>query len=291
MAESAKEIKAQIDAALSDIDRLPVMPAIAQRAIALAYNPDVDIKQLAEEISRDPAMTAGILRLSNSAYFRPASKVRSISEAIVVLGLNVVKDIIIITASRDILKVDLEGFKLEAAELWDHSLLVAELCARIADKKKVGIRRDIAFTAGLLHDVGKVIMASHFRRLHIQVQMEMQKHPDSRFSDMERKFTGYTSTELGGRLLGIWKFPDELIEAVRDHYFPEKATVNPELCSIVHIGNVIALASGVGIDIGGLNESLSSFAISTLRLTGDELSHLYDSLPEIMEYIFDMRSL
>ncbi len=291
MTEQSQQIKAQIDATLQDIDKLPAMPSVATRAISLAYDPEVDIKLLADEIARDPAIAAGVIKLSNSAYFSPTRQVRSTQEAIVTLGLNTVKDIIIITASQAVLKVQLDSYKLEASELWDHSLLVAELASRIARLKKTKTKYDVAFSTGLFHDVGKVVLAHFFKPVHFQINMEMQKNPDARFSDLERKYLGYSHNELGGRLLAHWKFPEELIESVTFHYHPEKAKINPELCSMIHLANVIALSSGIGVDIGGMNEELSKFAIDTLQITDREIAWLYHNLPELMEKLFDMRSM
>lgn len=291
MTEQSQEIKAQIDATLSEIEKLPTLPDVVNRAIAMAYDPDVDIKLLAEEISRDPAISAGVIKLSNSAYFTPAKTVRSVHEAIVTLGLNTVKDIIIITASKSVIKVPLDAYKLEASELWDHSLIVAEIASRIAKLKKTGTKSDVAFTAGLFHDVGKVLLSSFFKKAHLQINMDMQRDPQARFSDLEKKYMGYSHNELGAKLLANWKFPEELVEAVRFHYHPEEAKVNPELSSMVHIANVVALASGVGMDVGGMNEELSKFAIDTLQITDREIAWLYHNLPELLERLFDMRSL
>lgn len=285
------QIKSDIESVLRDIDKLPALPGVANHAITLAYDPDVDIKVLAEEISHDPAITAAVIKLSNSAYFAPTKQIRSIQEAIMTLGLNIVKDIIIIAASQGILKQDLDGYKVDGTELWDHSLLVAELSSRIAKLKKTKTKPDVAFTAGLFHDVGKIVMSTFFKRIQRQIVMEMEKNPDARFTELERRHMGYSHDQLGGLLLKQWKLPRELVEAVYYLYHPEKAKTNPELCSIVHIANIIALASGVGVDVGGLSEELKPFALKTLGLTDKELSTMYHELPEVMEHLDDMRRM
>jgi HD-like signal output (HDOD) protein len=291
MTDLNQQYKTEIDSYLSDTSRLPAFPAVANHAISLAYDPDVDIKNLAEEITRDPAITAAIIKLSNSAYFSPTRQVRSVQEAIVTLGLNTVKDIIVIAASQGILKQDLEGYKMEGNSMWDHSLLVAELSSRIAKMKKTKTKPDVAFTAGLFHDVGKIVMAGFFKKVQRLVMMEMEKNPDKRFSDIEKSFLGYTNSEIGGLLLSRWKFPGELVEAATFSYHPENAKINPELSSIVHVANVITLASGIGVDIGGLSEDLSAFAIKNLGLTDADISELYGELPDLMIHLMDMRAM
>ncbi len=289
MTDLRQQYKAEIENYLTDAAHLPAFPAVANRAISMAYDPDVDIKNLADEITRDPAITAAIIKLSNSAYFSPTRQIRSVQEAIVTLGLNTVKDIVVIAASQGILKQDLEGYKVEANSMWDHSLMVAELASRIAKKKKLKTKPDVAFTAGLFHDVGKIVMAGFFKKVQRLVMMEMEKNPEARFSDIEKSFLGYTQSEIGGHLLKRWKFPNELIEAAAYSYHPEKAKLNPELCSIVHVANVVTLASGIGVDIGGLSEELSPFAIKNLGLTDGDLAELYGELPDLLEHMMDMR--
>ncbi len=291
-AETQAEIKASIDALLGDTALLPPMPAMVARLNALVQDPEVDMKALAEEISMDPAITAAIIRLSNSAFYRPSRAIRSVHEAIVTLGLRVVKNIVVVAASRGILKVDLGDYKIDAPEMWDHCLAVAEIAASIARlRKQLKVPEDVAFTAGLLHDIGKVVLVQHFQRVFLKIIAEIEAKPGTSFTALERKYTGYSHDVLGGTLLELWQFPDELVEAVRFSYHPDKATVNPALCSMVHVANGIALAGGVGVDIGGLNEQLSPAALKILELGDREMEALYGHLPEILEKLADLRSL
>lgn len=286
----AEEIKNEIDILLAEVDQLPAMPALVQKIEMMAADPDIDVKLLATEISHDPSITAALIKLSNSAYYAPARAIRSVQEAIVTLGLDTVKSIIMVVASQKILKVDLDSFKLEAAEIWDHSLLVAELSAKIARHKQNGIPADVAFTAGLLHDLGKVVLSQHFRSVYQQILLEFQKKPHVEFTSIEKKFTGYTHAEIGARLLEAWHFPDSLIEAVRYQYNPQQASIQPGLCSMVHIANAIALSGGVGIDIAGLNQMVHQKALTNLGLSDQDLAHLYASLPELMDLMQDLRN-
>ena len=291
-AETQAEIKARIDAMLGDVTLLPPMPAMVARLNALVSDPDVDMKSLAEEISLDPAITAAIIRLSNSAYYRPSRAIRSVHEAIVTLGLRVVKNIVVVAASKGILKVDLENYKMDAPEMWDHSLAVAEIAASIArTKKRPALPEDVAFTAGLLHDVGKVVLVQYFHKVFLMIIAELEKNPGTSFTELERKYTGYSHDEVGAALLERWQFPGELVEAVRCTYHPDLATINPELAATVHLANTIVLSGGIGVDVSGLNENLHPHAAEVLGLGNRELEALYGHLPEIMEKLSDLRSL
>ncbi|MBI3394907.1 MAG: HDOD domain-containing protein, partial [Spirochaetia bacterium] len=156
MDQDLPNLRPDVEAQLADIKKLPTLPGIARRAIVLAQNPEVDFHKLAEEISKDTAVTASVIRMSNSAYFRPSRRILSVHEAIVTLGLKTVKDIIVIAATEGIINVPLESYRLEGGALWEHSLLVAEIASTISRAKKTTAPADVAFTAGILHDIGKV---------------------------------------------------------------------------------------------------------------------------------------
>ena len=287
----AEEMKSQIESMLKNIDGLPSFPGIVQKVLSMVSDPDANFQELANEISRDPGLTAAIIRLSNSAYYSPSREIRSVHEAIVTLGLRTVKDIVLVTTSRGILKQSLDGYKLDAAELWDHSLLVAGLSARVAEKTKVGVGPDVAFTAGLMHDVGKVVLASFFRKIYRKIDMEMKEDPSLRFTELEKKHMGYSHSEVGAHLLKIWNFPRELIEAALYNYDPEKAKINPALTAIVHVANMITLSAGVGVDAGGMAEPLSKAALETLQMKEEDLKELYENLPELMEDLKAFREM
>ena len=286
----AEEIKSQIETMLRNIEGLPSFPSIVQKVLSMVSNPDANFQELTQEISRDPGLTAAIIRLSNSAYYSPSREIRSVQEAIVTLGLRTVKDIVLVTTSKGILKQKIEGYKLDASDLWDHSLLVAGLSARIAEKTGA-VGPDVAFTAGLMHDVGKVVLASFFRKIYRKIDMEMQENPQLRFTELEKKHMGFTHGEVGAHLLKIWHFPKELIEAALFNYHPEKAKINPELTSIVHVANMIALSAGVGVDAGGMAEPLSKVALEKLRLKESDLQQFYENLPELLEDLKAFREM
>ena len=288
---AAEEIKRQIDEQLADISRLPAMPSVVQKVVVLASDPDADVHKLADEISKDAGITAGVIRLSNSAYYRPQRPVRSVQEAVVTLGLRTVKNIVLVAASHSILSQPLDGYRSEGKDIWDHSLLVAELAARIARLKRTKVQPDVAFTAGLLHDIGKIILYQYFKKLYRMVAAEVEKNPAESFDSVERRIVGYDHAEIGGRLLSIWKFPAELAEAAALQYNPEKAVASPELTSLVHVANHIALAAGVGVDSSGMAEPLKKQALEILRITEADLEALYGGLPELLGEMNDLRTV
>jgi len=215
-------MKDQIDIILKDIHKLPPMSNVVIKVMTLIQDPAVSIHDLATEISKDPAITASIIKLSNSAYYRASKPIRTVQESLMTLGIKTVKEIILLTASKKILNKDLPGYQLEADAMWLHSLVVAELSARISIQKKTNIPKDLAFTSGLLHDIGKVILAQFFPSKILEIKQELKTSKLS-FTEVERKYFGYDHQEVGMKALETWNFPEELKEVVAYHHNPELA--------------------------------------------------------------------
>jgi putative nucleotidyltransferase with HDIG domain len=282
-------LKEQIELYVKDINKLPPMSDVVIKVVSLIKNPDVDMQELASEILKDPAITASLLKLSNSAYYRASKPIRTVQEALMTLGTKTVKEMVILSASKSILNQELRGYQLDADSLWLQSLVVAELSHKIALDKKLNVDKDLIFTAGLLHSIGKVILSQFFPRVIVQIKSEIKNKPQN-FCEIEKKFFGYTHQEISKLALETWNFPEELKEAVGFYHEPEKATKFPILASIVHVAHTIAVVSGIGIDIGGLSHELSSFALRTTNITEEDLQKYYIYLPEIEKSISDLKN-
>lgn len=283
-------MKEQIDELLKDPTKLPPMSKVVIRVMELLRDPAVSINELASEISKDPGITAAIIKLSNSAYYRASKPIRSIQEALMTLGTHTVKEIILLTASKTVLHKDLKGYSLEAEEIWTHSLVVGELAAKIATHKKLPIPKDLAFTAGLLHDIGKIILAQFFQYKILDIRNEL-KNMNTTFTELERKHFGYDHQEIGTIVLRKWSFPEELIEVVGNHHNPSPSNRFPLLTSVVHIANTIAIISGIGIDIGGINHELSPFSLQQTGVNDKDLEQYYTEIPELQKRIAEIKNL
>ena len=285
------QLKQEIDQLLGDLERLPSFPDIVHKVLQMVRDPDADFQAVAKEISKDLGLTSDILRISNSAYYHPSREIRSVHEAIVILGLKTVKDIVMVSAARGILKQPVTGYRLEERDMWDHCIVVASLASKIAGDRKTKTPADVVFTAGLLHDVGKVVLSQVFRKAYVQISMETKRNPNQRFTELEKKYMGYNHSEVGAILLKKWNFPPELVEAALYNYTPEKAKMNPELTNLIHVANWITLSAGIGVDAGGLSEHLSTDAVAALGLTDANIRAYYENLPELLESLKELRDI
>jgi HD-like signal output (HDOD) protein len=283
-------IKDKVDQLLQDDTKLPSMSSVVAKVLMMVQDPNVDIQNLAKEISKDPGITASVIKLSNSSYYSPSKPVRSIHEALMTIGTTAVKEIVLLVASKDVLNKDIPSYQLEGENIWKHSLMVAELGSRIAIDKKVPIPKDVVFTAGLLIDLGKFVLGQVFPLVAIPLKAEM-KEMRAPFTELERKYFGYSHMEISELLLKKWNFPIELIDSVAYYNDPSKSKVNQLLVSCVHIAHIIAVSSGIGVDIGGLLLPLSPYAVDKTGITEFDIENYFVHLPEIQRKIADLEKI
>ncbi|MCZ8154489.1 MAG: HDOD domain-containing protein [Leptospira sp.] len=279
--------KEKVDQILNDVNKLPSISSVVSKVLENLQKPDVNINDLASEISKDPAITASVIKLSNSAYYRPSKPIRTVQEALMTLGTKTVKEIVLVTAAKGILTQDLSSYQLEAAQLWTSSLLVAEMASRMVVHKKLKIDKDLAFTSGLLCNIGKIVLAQFFQPVLFQLRNELKENKDP-FPLLEKKYFGYTHMEISGILLKRWNFPAELVDVVSHYLNPDQSDVNPLLTSVVHIASILVVVSGIGIDIGGESVPISPFALEQTGVTEADIESFFLHIPELQANLADL---
>ncbi|RPI92918.1 MAG: HDOD domain-containing protein, partial [Spirochaetales bacterium] len=254
-------IQQRIQGIINNLDQLPSIPDVASKILTMVNDPDVAFKAIADEISKDQAITTNILKLCNSAYFSKGKEISSIDRAIVTLGIKEVKDIVVVAATREVLNKIIVGYDLARGELWKHGIAVAVLSKRIAVLKNKKSIADIAFTGGIIHDVGKTVLALFVQNTFKEI-LELAQTRQIQFVAAEKEIMCFDHQEIGENILNKWKFPEVLKSIVRYHHQPDKAPVEfLPIVSIVHIANTLCLMAGVGIGADGLYHELSDTAI------------------------------
>lgn len=280
-------LKSKVDEVLQDVNKLPAISSVVSKVLEKLQKPDVNIADLAQEISKDPAITANVIKLSNSAYYRASKPIRTVQEALMTLGIKTVKEIVLLTAAKGILSQDLNSYQLEAAQLWTSSLLVAELSSKIVQHKKLKIDKDLAFTSGLLCSVGKIVLAQFFSPVMMQIKTDLKDNQEP-FPVLEKKYFGYTHMEVSENLLKRWNFPQELTDVVANYLTPENSNNNPLLTSVVHIASILIVVSGIGIDIGGESVPISPFALSQTGVTEVDIETYFVHIPDLQAGLADL---
>lgn len=225
---------------LDRINDLPTLPAIAMEVNKMLQDEFVKMEDLECVIEKDQAMVSKILRLSNSAFFGSRFKVKSIREALMLIGFNTVRNAIV---SVSVIKAfdsykSLKNFNL--TEFWEHSIAVAITAKELAKQTKLA-QPDDAFLAGLLHDIGKTVLIQYFPDV-FQAVWERVTDFNEIFSDAEKMLQIAGHSSIGGVLATRWKLQDDIIEAIKNHESPSPKGFYYDLSLVVYMANIIVNA-------------------------------------------------
>ncbi len=258
---------------LRSVENLPPMPQIMHRAQSILRNPNLNLKELADLIETDQALAIKVLRLSNSAYYRRLERVSSIQEAAVVLGLRAVGELLTVTCTSKLLGRSLLGYDLPAESLWRHSLSVA-VGARIIAKSKCPPLADDAFSAGLIHDAGKLILDEYILERKDEFSAFLADGNET-FLRAERKILGFDHAEIAARVCENWSFPKAISTPVRYHHDPSPFR-SSELAYIVHVADQIAIWSGMDTD--GITVEIGDNAFEVVGIQIEEIGTIMDEI-------------
>jgi len=269
---------------LNRLTELPPMPQVMFKAREIMNDPTSSFKALADILESDQAMATRVLRLSNSAYYGLAGKVTSVQHAAVLLGYKTVGEVVAMAGSAKLLGDSLDGYKLDSGSLWEHSLAVAFASKIIAGKKKKELEND-AFSAGLIHDAGKIVLNKYVLERNIEFEKYMADGQKT-FLNAEKDILGFDHSEIAAEMCDIWKIPKSLTSAICYHHYPSFSK-DSTLAYIVHVADSLALMSGIGTGIDGMLYKMDHRALGFLGLTEDELSGILDETVDSVEKIIE----
>lgn len=236
---------------LKKVKSVPELPAVAIKVARIIQDPDFRMNELVKAIEYAPAVAANILKMANSAFFSGPRTIGSIREAIIRLGSNAVYDLVLASCIGPIAGQEVKGYELPPGELWKHLVMTAVATSALG--KEAGIKLpNYAFTAALLHDIGKVVMGN-FIELDPQPILDRAYKDRVPFEVAEREILGIDHAEVGAFLLESWNLPEELIRVVRWHHDPDSSPVKDTVLDVVHVANSICMMSGMGRGVDGLN--------------------------------------
>ncbi|GAB4239412.1 MAG: HDOD domain-containing protein [Deltaproteobacteria bacterium] len=234
---------------IGNIETLPPFPQVIHKVLALLKDPLVSAGRIVEAVRYDPAITAEVIRICNSALLGGARKVSSLQEALVRIGNRPLLRVILSAGGSEVLRREVPGYDLERGALWRHSVLCALLCESLCDVAGYE-RTDKAFTAGLLHDVGKVVLGEFVGEEYGKIRVAAAAAGIT-FLSAEAGGLGMNHAEAGGRIGEKWNFDAELVNAIRHHHEPANGEPSP-LLFLVHFADVLCLTSGIGGGADGL---------------------------------------
>lgn len=241
--------KADLKNTLSKLDTLPAMPAVAQKLLTLPLETSKGENAMLKLIEHDPQLSAKIIGLANSPLFGASQKVTSVRDAAMLLGMTRVKSVAIGISAMTALTKMPQG-RLSLQDLWLHSLTVALSMRTIVQHMPAALRPDDdeIFLAGLLHDIGYLVLAYLDTKLSDELHAKLAApQPGLSMLEIELQLLGITHNELSALLAENWGLPDDIIAALRRHHEPESAEIahDNRLIGLINIAEKLHPAFGV----------------------------------------------
>jgi putative nucleotidyltransferase with HDIG domain len=234
---------------------LPTLPLVASRLLESIADPDsATSEEIGEVIALDPALTARTLKLANSDFYGFPRKVGTVDLAVVVLGPDTIRDLVLGAAVFQTLDPTWKTL----TGLWSHSLACGVAARALADRCRYRLEAE-AFAAGMLHDIGKVALRQTYPE-RFEAALALVREQGIPMAEAERGVLGSDHAEVGGWLAERWGLPGDLVEAIACHHRPEQARLNPELTSLVHIADWLAGRTGNAWPLEAESGSVSQFA-------------------------------
>jgi putative nucleotidyltransferase with HDIG domain len=270
---------------VSDIKSLPSVPGIAGKLLSLLNNTETTARQIEENLKYDPGLTANILKIANSSYFGFAARVGSVRQAVVLLGSRRLVQIVMASCVNAILEKPIPGYDLSPGELWRHSIAVSVASEGLMKILNIPDSGNV-FTAGLLHDIGKLILGSY---IHDDLdEIERIVSGGASFESAVRQIIGTDHAEIGAEILKQWSFPSDLVETTRCHHEPGSGNPANPFLDIVHVANVICMMMGIGSGREELQLEPSPIAIKRLDLKSKHIELLASQMLQWVQDLGDI---
>jgi putative nucleotidyltransferase with HDIG domain len=259
---------------INKVKNLPPISQAALRLVNLLEQAAISNDEIVQVIKCDNVLTAKLLRACNSPYFGLDEPVASVDQAVLMLGHQQILHIVLTLAFGSAMVVPLPGYAVEANELWRHSLLTATASEIVAaETGDLNVDMPVAFTVGLLHDIGKLAMSQAITpEIQNDIRQFIEQQGCSR-AEAEKKVLGADHAEIGACLLQSWNLPAEIIEAVAHHHQPV-CEPRPQLSVVTHLANCLAHLAGSAPGWDGFAVRVDPRAVAALNLDEARLENL-----------------
>jgi putative nucleotidyltransferase with HDIG domain len=266
-----------IDDIINGIDTLKPIPPVAAQIMALAEDENSSMSEIADLIVYDPSITASLLKICNSAYFGLSRKVESVRDAITLLGLDQMVELVLLNGTAENFKDEPDGYGLGEGELWHHAVLSAHVAKVLAENHGLANKKHLIFTAALVKDIGKIIMgrfvAFSYEKINILVNSKGYS-----FNEAEKEVIGMNHEELGALVGKKWQFGKKLIYIIRHHHMSEEACRDDVETALVYLADIVCMMMGFGTGVDGLAYRFYSDVLNRMNLTEQDLQKIiYDT--------------
>lgn len=248
---------------LSKVKSFPTMPGAGTKMLSLLEEPDTTVSEIEEILRYDPGLTANVLKLANSAYFGIPSKIGSLKQAVILLGLKRLVQIVVATCVSAVMDRSVPGYDLPPGDLWRHSIAVSIAAEALVKDKKINGAEDV-FTPALLHDVGKLVLGAFVKEEMEAIESIAAKGVP--FVVAENMILGTDHAEIGAQILAQWNLPSSVIDAVRWHHDPDSPEAFDTQMDVVYLSNLLCQTPDTSGHTGAQSIELSPAVIERLGI-------------------------
>lgn len=253
----------------------PLLSPSTAQLLELIAQPDYELEDVIRIVKHDAPLTARLLKVVNSPVYRPATPITSVDRAVIFLGSRVVVSIAISSSTGTLLTGTMAGYEGEQGALWRHNLFSALASRAVARFGRGACAPDAAFTAGLLHDIGKGVLSQFLQGSAANLLGKIGSGQFQDYLQAENGLLGQDHTQVGFELARHWKLPLALQEVIRHHHHPECAAEdNRALTYAVHLGDIVAMMGGYGTGSDSMQYTLAGDYQRFFPLTEDNLAQV-----------------
>ena len=272
---------------LAQVKSVPSLPAVVVKLREYLDDPEVNFTSLARVIELDPGLTANVLQLANSAYFGWRGSISSVRDAISRLGTSRIFQMVLCMSVAPLVRRPVKGYGLSAEQLWDHSVAVAICSEQLALRLQLSCAGQ-AFTTGLLHDLGKIVLGT-FVEIDDEPIREIVELDQLSFDQAERMVLGIDHAEVGAHLLRAWNLPDDVVAAARWHHDPNRNdTSYQDVVDLTHCADGVCLNVGWGAGMEALQYRQDDACAERLGL---KIKTVEDVAVHVMEGLEELRGM
>ncbi len=266
----------EIQELVNNASNLISLPEVSLRVNEIANDPDSTADDMAAVITQDPALVVRLLKIANSAYYGLSNEVETISRAVAILGTNKIRDLVLSTSASKAFE-GIPNNLITMQDFWHHSLYCG-LLAQILAKKSKKTNTESIFIAGLLHDIGQLLMFNQLpEKSHEAILLLMEGSEELETFEAEQHVFGFDHTQVGAALIKSWKLSPILEECIEFHHSPQNAKSFPAEVALINIANAVAVMA----DFDSMSEEDE---IPTINPVSWELTGLTkDDLPEAIK--------
>lgn len=261
------------------INTLPTIPSVLKKLLGVIENPRVSLGEISNFISNDPALATKVLKMVNSPIYGFPGRISSVNQAVILLGLNVVKGLLLGVSVFDLMQKSMIG-------LWEHSIGCAVMARIIAKKRQFKEPEEVS-AGGLLHDIGKVILILQFPDDYQEAMSEAERSGKT-IGEAERVFFAANHPTTGAWMALKWSFPRNLTDMIECHHKPHLAKNAPFQTAVVHLSDVLLRGRGFGFAGDNKVPPVNPATWEKLQLSKDDIIDVLSESEDALEMTKDL---